>query len=246
MLVVLLGRDRVRRYPWFTVGIGLSALRLMAEELLAGRTTTLLYQEINLALGDLAVIVSLVVLVEVARRAFAGAKRSIWIVIAVGLLVVAFGLAWLSGPHLVLKELGWDTLLGKLHLMQFIALKGETLTAMLAVELGLLVMLFGRQFKAGWRSHTQQIVIGLSAVSVSLLTIQQTVGSIIRAAQAHHPTQEEAQRIFGLLGKLANANSVVYIAALLWWIVWLWLDEPGAQETQAAETAMAEPEITQE
>jgi len=29
-----------------------------------------------------------------------------------------------------------------------------------------------------------------------------------------------------LITKLWNANKMVYIAALLWWIVWLWLDEP--------------------
>jgi len=35
---------------------------------------------------------------------------------------------------------------------------------------------------------------------------------------------------------------VVYIAALLWWIVWLWLDEPGAARMETAEsTIQAEP-----
>jgi hypothetical protein len=28
---------------------------------------------------------------------------------------------------------------------------------------------------------------------------------------------------------------VVYIAALLWWVVWLWLAEPGAPAVAAAE-----------
>jgi hypothetical protein len=37
LLVVLMGRDRARRFPWFTAGIALYALRLMAEILLAGR-----------------------------------------------------------------------------------------------------------------------------------------------------------------------------------------------------------------
>ena len=35
LLVVLLGRDRARRYPWFTFSIVLFALRLLAEVLLA-------------------------------------------------------------------------------------------------------------------------------------------------------------------------------------------------------------------
>jgi hypothetical protein len=245
LLVVLLGRDRVRRYPWFTAGIGFFAIRLMAEELLAGRTAPLLYQEIILVLGDLAVILGLLVLVEVARRAFARAKGSMWIVNTVGLLVVAGGVLAVTGPWPALKDLAWDSTLGKLRLMQLVALKGDMLVALLTVELGLLVVLFGRHFKAGWRSHTQQIAIGLSTVAITLLTLQAAVQSIYRAAQTHPPDQAGYQRILGLMGKLSNANRVVYIAVLLWWIVWLWLDEPGTPEIPAAETA-AEPEATQE
>ena len=32
----------------------------------------------------------------------------------------------------------------------------------------------------------------------------------------------------GLGGKLSNAYGVVYIAVFIWWIVCLWVDEPGA------------------
>jgi hypothetical protein len=32
-----------------------------------------------------------------------------------------------------------------------------------------------------------------------------------------------------------NANKAVYVAVLVWWIVWLWLDEPGAATETAAE-----------
>jgi hypothetical protein len=35
---------------------------------------------------------------------------------------------------------------------------------------------------------------------------------------------------------LMTANKAVSLAALIWWIVWLWRDEPGTQET-ATETA---------
>lgn len=235
LLVVLLGRDRVRRFPWFTAGIMLAALQLMAEELLAGRTTTLLYQEIVLVLGDLGAIMSFLVLVEVARRAFAGARRPLWIVNTVGLLLVAGSVLVFLGPWPVVKDLALGTLVGKLRLMQLVALKGQTLVALLTVELGLLVVLFGRRFKAGWRSHAQQIVIGLSTVAITLLTVQAVVQSIIRTA--HPKTHFEYDHVVSLLGKLMNANQVVYVATLLWWIVWLWLDEPGTGKTPAAETA---------
>jgi hypothetical protein len=240
LLVVLLGRDRMRQYPWFTVGIGFIALRLMAEELLAGRMAKIPFQEIILAMGDLGVIVSLLVLVEVARRAFAGAQRSMWIVNTVGLVAVAGGVLLTTGPWPAAKGLAMDTLLGKLRLMQLVAMKGETLVALLTVGLGLLVMLFGRRFQAGWRSHPQQIVLGLSTAAIALLTIQQVVQFIVRTV--HPQSKEEYERVVGLIGKLMNGDRAVYIAVLLWWIFWLWRDEPG---TQAAETASA-PETTEE
>jgi hypothetical protein len=97
------------------------------------------------------------------------------------------------------------------------------------------VVLFGRRFKAGWRSHTQKIVIGLSAVAIAQLALQGTLQHIIKTA---HPTSRaEYDQIMLLLTKLVNVNSGVYLAALLWWITWLWLDEPGAAETFVAETA---------
>jgi hypothetical protein len=110
----------------------------------------------------------------------------------------------------------------------------------LTVELGLLVVIFGRHYKAAWRSHTQMIVIGLSTVAVALLAIQGAVQYIIKTA--HPQSRADVQSILDLITKLSNANKVVYIAALLWWIVWLWLDEPGAARMETAEsTIQAEP-----
>ena len=237
LLVVLLGRDRMRRYPCFTAGIGLMALRLLIEELLAGRMAKLPFEELVLALADVSVFVGLLVVVEVARRAFAGASRNLWIVNTVGLMLVACGVLKVLGPWPAVKDLALDTLLGKLKFMQLVAVKGETLVAMLTLGVGVLVMFFGRRFKAGWRSHTQQIVIGLSTVAIALLATQTAVQAIYRLARPE--TQADVQRLVGLIGKLMNGDRAVYIAVLIWWIIWLWLDEPG---TQAAETA-SEPEV---
>jgi hypothetical protein len=102
------------------------------------------------------------------------------------------------------------------------------------VGLGLLVVLFGRRFKAGWRSHAQMIAIGLSTVAIALLALQATVQSIVQTAHPH--SQQEYERVVGLVTNLVNANKLVYLCALLWWIVWLWRDEPGAA-TMAPELA---------
>jgi hypothetical protein len=238
LLVVLLGRDRARRYPWFTAGIVLFALQLMAEALLSGRMAMIPLQEILLTLADVGAIVALLVVVEVARNAFAGLQRSLWIVNTLGLLVVAgFVLAfwgtWPSG-----KDLALDSTLGRLHLMQLAALKCSMLVNLLTVELGLLVVLFGRRFKAGWRSHTQMISIGLSTGAITWMAMQGVVQSIV--SSAHPQSREEYERVLGLIGKLLNANKAMYVAVLVWWIVWLWLDEPGAAAAEATSTAAEE------
>ena len=129
------------------------------------------------------------------------------------------------------KDLAWTSLLERLQLGQLMARKGETLADVLTVELGLLVVLFGRGFKAGWRSHTQMIVIGLSTVSISMLALQ-GVGQLLSSVL--EKKQGEYEHIVGLWGKVLNANIVVHLAVLVWWIVWLWLEEPGTKATEAA------------
>ena len=222
LLVVLLGRDRARRYPWFTAGIAVFALRLMAEVLLSGRMAKLPYTVTILTLANLITIVGVLVLVEMARAAFAGVERSIWMVNTVGLLALAGGLLTIMGPWPVWKLLPWNTLPVKLYLMQLAAQKGELLVALLTVGLGLLVVIFGRHYKAGWRSHTQSIVIGLFALAVSLLALEVVV------IRTFHYTQAEAESVMQLRMSFAFAHELVFLAAMVWWIVWLWRDEPGA------------------
>jgi len=244
LLVVLLGRDRARRYPWFTFSIVLFALRLLAEVLLAGRMAMLPLQTILIGMADAAALTSLLVAVEMARRAFGEARRRTWILGALALVAVAVAVVWAWGPWPEWKEMAWDTTLGKLRIMQLGAQKGDTLVDVLTVEVGLLVVLFGRHFKAGWRSHTQQIVIGLSTVAIAWLAVQGTWQIV---AHTVRPTsQQEYERVLALGARLVNANKAVYVAALVWWIVWLWLDEPGTDKagTLPAETAAVLPSET--
>jgi hypothetical protein len=100
---------------------------------------------------------------------------------------------------------------------------------LLTVGLGLLVVLFGRRYKAGWRSHTQSIVIGLFALAVSLLALEVVV------MRTFHFTQAQSESVMRLRFSFAFAHELMFLVALVWWIVWLWLDEPGATEPGAAE-----------
>jgi hypothetical protein len=128
-----------------------------------------------------------------------------------------------------------------LQLLQLLAQKASLLVDVETVALGLLVFLFGRKFGAGWRSHTQQIVIGLSTASVAQLSIQAIWEHIARTAVAH--SMADYERIMGIRDKLFNANSLVYLLVVIWWIVCLWRDEPGTAAPAQPVLEAPEPAI---
>lgn len=227
LLVVLLGRDRVRRFPWFTTSMALMAFRMLASRLLYHRMPPVVSEEIFLALADLGAIVSLLVVVEMARRAFKKADRKLWIAGTLALLFVGAAVLILWGPWPSFKTFFAASELSALRCMELFAQKADLLTDVLIVQLGLLVVFCGRYFNAGWRSHTQQIVIGLSTASIAQLAIRGTLQHIAMHVTIH--SQDDYQRVVGLMNNLNNANSVIFIVVLVWWIACLWIDEPGTE-----------------
>ena len=237
LLVVLLGRERARRYPLFTTWIALIALQRLMSRLLFGRMPQLTLAEIFISLAIVMALVNLLVLVELARRAFRGIQRRTWVGWTLMLAAAAAYVVTVWGPWPDRRTLTVDSLLAVLRLMGLVARKGDLLVGLLTVEVGLMVVLFGRRFKAGWRSHTQQIAIGLSTAAMAQLTVDRAWQTILMKAMPH--TEAEFERIMGLREKLFNANSVVYIAMLVWWIVWLWMDEPGTAANGEGSTVAA-------
>ena len=233
LLVVLLGRDRMGRYPWFSASIAIYAVRLLVEVLLFGRMAMPVLRIVFICMADLAAIVGLLVIAEMARRAFAGLPRRTFAAAALVLLAVAAAVLAVWGPWPPRKDIVPNSLFALLKLMHLLAQKGDLLIDVLTVQLGLLVVMFGRRFKAGWQSHTQRIVIGLSTVAASWLLIEGLWQAI--AKSAHPNSQAEYERLIGLGGKLVNANKVIYIVVLIWWVYVLWFDEPGGQPTAHAE-----------
>ena len=105
LLVVLMGRDRIARFPWFTISIVLAALRILSIRLLIRRLPELTLDTIVLVMADLVALVGLLVLVEIARRAFGGVRRSAWLggalaVMALGAVVCRAGQATPRGPSM--------------------------------------------------------------------------------------------------------------------------------------------------
>ncbi len=234
LLVVLLGRERIKRFPWFTLAIALMALRLLAIKLLSGRMPTLTLTAIFITLADVSAIVGLLVVLEMARRAFAPVRRSRWLAGALAVLLVGLGILAAWGPWPAWKTLVANSLLADLRLMQMGAQKLDMLVDLLTVELGLLVLLLGRRTGAGWRTHTQRIVIGLSTASLAQLAVEITLHTIARSAVPR--SQAEFDHIVNLSNRIVNANGAVFCAVLVWWIACLWIDEPGegAEAVQAA------------
>jgi hypothetical protein len=232
LLVVLYGRDRARRFPWFTVAIALVALRLLSSRLLFGRLPQIELSQIFIVLAVLSSIIGLLVVIELARRAFPRAPRKLQVIWTIVALVVGGVVLATWGPWPTLSTLKPNTPMAIFGLLQLFAQKCGILVDVTTVILGLLVALFGRRYGSGWRGHAQRIVIGLSTASLAQLAIQATWQIIAKTAVPH--SAEEYQRIVGLREKLFNANSVVYLLVTIWWIACLWIDEPGM--TSAGET----------
>jgi hypothetical protein len=80
-------------------------------------------------------------------------------------------------------------------------------------------------------------LLGLSTASIAQLGLQVIVERIVRTATPH--SQAELDKILGFRDKLINADNVVYLVVVLWWIVCLWIDEPGTN-TEAPEVPVEE------
>lgn len=238
LLVVLLGRDRARRFPWFTIGIIMMALRLLASRMLFGRMPSITLSEIFVVMAAASAAVGFLVVLEMARRAFASVRRGRWLLCALAVLAVGGGALAAWGPWPAWKTLTADSLLADMRLMQMAAQKLDMLVDMLTIELGLLVVLLGRRCGAGWQTHVYRIVIGLSTASIAQLGAQGFWQHIAKTAVPH--SQAEYDHILGMRDKLFNVNGAIYVAVVIWWIVALWMDERGAG-TQAA-VAVPKPE----
>ncbi len=235
LLVVLLGRDRARRFPLFMASIAVVTLRLLVTRLLFNRIKPLVLSEILLTLADLGVLAALLVIVEMARTAFAQASR--WAAIGVTLAALAVSGTALAvwGPWPSWATLRASSTLATLRRMQMAAEKGDLLAGMLAIELAFLVVFFGRRFHAGWRSHVHRIVLGLAAVAAAQLAVRGAWQAITLKAVVHSRAQYDS--LMTVRDRMYSANDIVYLCVLIWWIVCLWCDEPGARADGAESSA---------
>ncbi len=242
LLVVLLGRDRAKRFPWFTASIVTMGLLKLTEQLLLTRLPRITGLEVYWSLSNLNVVIGLIVLVELARQSFRGARKLGWIIGTLAVLAGGVAAIVLWGPWPAWLTLTAQSQFAAIRVMQFAVDKGSLLTEVLTIELGLLVTLLARRFGGGWHSHAQRILVGLSTLALDQLIMRGIFQAISTHSVIH--SQAEYDRLLGLRDKLIHANDVVYLCVVLWWIACLWIDEPA--EPGAALDADSEAETDAE
>lgn len=225
LLTVLVGRERVRRFPWFTAGIGLVTVRLMADRLLYGHLAPVRMSAIYFTLADLAVVLDILILVEIARRAFIGAGRRAAVVGVLVTVAISSSVLVVWGPWPAWNTVAAPSGVAHVRFLQMFSQKGDIFAAILAVELGILVVFLGRRFHAGWRSHPQRIAIGLSAAAIALLATRALLQAVGTHSTIH--SRQDLAHMFALQDRIADANSAIYLLVLVWWIASLWIDEPS-------------------
>jgi hypothetical protein len=209
LLVTLMGRDRIKRFPWFTASIVLAAVRLIADHLLSGKLATVAFYWQSYVTLLLGAIVGLLVLIELARKVFAKGDAGIclnakgwlgWTFVTVGVAGLA---AWRWNPWPA-----WHDLQAQPATL-WLTLTGLAGTKMLTNAIGYLAV-----------DRIQNFIIE------SFKANARTPG--------HHVTQQEYEHAVHLLGHLSSVVVTVWLLVLIWWIFSLWRDEPGSPTNLAA------------
>ena len=249
LLIVLMGRERAARFRWFTAYIALSTIILIANHMLHGKLTTVAFYWQSYSLLALESIIALFMLFELAKQVFSTGKNGLiakpnfylgWGAILIALTAAA---VWAWGPWPTLQALQADPTQLRLLIVILIGMKGQLGVMILTVLVALVLRIFGPRFGAGWRSHPQQIALGLSTSALAYLAVQ-GINDIL-SHTLHPKSREEYDHAVHLVTRLENARTVIWILALAWITFWLWRDEPGspAQTASAAVPAGAGPVI---
>jgi hypothetical protein len=234
LLVILLGRERNTRFPWFTAMIGVSSIHLIADHLLSGKLTTVAFYWQSYSAVLIGSILGFVVLLELTRPVFRGGKSSltvrptVWAGWMLGMVLAAGAAVWFWGPWPSKAAFQANTQQLPLLILLLSAMKSELFLALLTVMVGLLLRIYGKRYGFGWRSHTEQIALGLSTYSLGFLAVLATTDIIKRTV--HLTSRDQYDHIVQLFARLDNARFALWAVVLIWWCVWLWRDEPATGE----------------
>jgi hypothetical protein len=237
LLIVLMGRERAARFRWFTAWVALAAIILVANHMLHGKLTTVAFYWQTYSALAIESILGIMVLIELARKIFSSGRSGLilkangWIGWTMVTVAIAIAAVWAWGPWPTRAALQAEKDQLPLLIVILIGMKGQLLVSILIVEAALLFRTFGSRFGFGWRSHAQQIALGLSTNALAFLAAQGITDAISHAA--HPKSRLEYDHLVHLVTNIENGRTVVWFLALVWCIVWLWRDEPGSPEQLA-------------
>ena len=232
LLIVLLGRERTRRFPFFTASIALMALRLLFEMLLVGRLSMMPLQSVLLTSANLGVLAALLVLIEVARQSLPQMTAKNWLQIAPLLaLLSAAALRW-WGPLPKAGDLVVHSQMDVLRFLQLLWQKGQLFSDLLTVGFCIVALCLIRRVKFGWRNHSVLILFGLTLLSAAWLGMT-GYWMILSHRVTPGISREEYQHIISIGTMLYNGYRITVIVAAVWWIAALWTEEPT--EAKAAQ-----------
>jgi hypothetical protein len=239
LLIVLLGRNRAGRFPWFTASIALATVSLLANHLLHGKLTTIAFYWQSYTALALDAVIGIFVLVELARHVFSSGKARLllkprgWIGGTLVTVSIAIAAVWAWGPWPAWAALKAQPAQLPLLLVILTGMKGQLFVTVLTIQVALLLRIFGARFGFGWRTHVQQIALGLSTNALGFLIVQGITDIIQHTV---HPTsRQQYDRIIRLVANLENARTALWFLVLIWWIIWLWRDEPGSSTLAGAQ-----------
>lgn len=204
LMAVLMIKRRRKDFPVFTAYIGFHAVLSPFLYLFYGQKLWVWYARVYWTSAFCDFALQLGVISEVARIALhregswdRDAKRQLIIWGAAGILLAA-ALAWFTTPP-------DSNLFGTLKIRAFL------FTGVLVCELFVLIVRTSNRLGLGWRNHVTALVYGWSAWAFAGIAVDWLHGHF------------GADRYFNRLEELPR---LIYLAALCYWIIQFWFDEP--------------------
>jgi hypothetical protein len=207
LFAVLIYRHRWREMPVFTGYIAFQAALTPILYLIYRNGSHLWYGRVywTSALLDFAFQIGIVV--EIARivlrptGTWVQDARNQFLLSGAGAVLLAAALAWFVSPPAASLLDMWEV-------------RGNLFTSLVICELFVLMSITANRLGLGWRSHVMALGQGLTAWAL--------IAVLIDALHSYLGTERE-------FTTLEHVRMTVYVAALVFWMVQLWIDEPERQ-----------------
>jgi hypothetical protein len=211
LLAVLLGRGRVRRFPFFTIYIGSNLAGDAILYYVSRHGSHSAYFDAYWILRAIDVAAQLGVFYEIAGMVFrplgvwAADIRKRFTLLALGSLAVAALLTWLASPPTE-------------YFVQTVVIKGSFFVACLMSELFVITTALSTRVGLAWRNHVSAVAQGIGIYSITTVIIEGANSYLgaVGAAAAY--------------ARLERVRVVLYTLCLCYWNIRLYQNEPVRRE----------------